>query len=180
MPQPSFISTAARRLKRCCSDKLPIQLEYLNTPATAGHALLPARVSRPASRSTNCSPWSTIWTGKRRKFDFAGVHAANIHAFFHHNDGRPPSASPIFWSAPTIPRSLCLAFQRGPWHAAEPEPRANRQGRRQPAVRIGGDRERCAPGSIRPGATSASNLPTSGALLEQIALHDKCDPSLFA
>ena len=25
--------------------KLPIQLEYLNTPATAGHALLPARVS---------------------------------------------------------------------------------------------------------------------------------------
>ena len=27
-------------------EKLPIQLEYLNTPATAGHALLPARVSR--------------------------------------------------------------------------------------------------------------------------------------
>ena len=68
--------------------KLPIQLEYLNTPATAGHALLPARVSRAAPcRSRNCSPWSTTSTGKRAKFDFAGVHAADIHAFFHRNDG---------------------------------------------------------------------------------------------
>src|SRR6185312_10825449 len=30
-------------------EKLPIQLEYLNTPATAAHATLPARVSRAVS-----------------------------------------------------------------------------------------------------------------------------------
>jgi len=67
--------------------KLPIQLEYLNTPATAAHATLPGRVSRGvASFDTLLSVVDNI-DAETAAFDFASVHAAYIEAFFHHNDG---------------------------------------------------------------------------------------------
>lgn len=68
--------------------KLPIQLEYLNTPATAGHALLPARVSRATTSFEELLTVVDDVDGETKKFDFAAVHAADIHAFFHRNDGR--------------------------------------------------------------------------------------------
>jgi len=67
--------------------KLPIQLEYLNTPATAAHASLPARVSRPATSFDELLSVIDHIDAETERFDFAGVHAANIEAFFHLNDG---------------------------------------------------------------------------------------------
>lgn len=68
-------------------DKLPIQLEYLNTPVTAGHARLPARVSRAVLSFDELLAVVNNLDEETAKFDFAGVHAANIDAFFHRNDG---------------------------------------------------------------------------------------------
>ena len=51
MPRPSFTSICGTAVEAVLLDKLPIQLEYLNTPATAGHARLPARVNRAALSS---------------------------------------------------------------------------------------------------------------------------------
>jgi surface carbohydrate biosynthesis protein len=68
-------------------EKLPLQLEYLNTPITAGHASLPARVSRPAASFDDLLSAVDNIERETEGFDFAGVHAANIEAFFHLNDG---------------------------------------------------------------------------------------------
>ena len=67
--------------------KLPLQLDYLNTPATAGHAALPARVSRSVNSLDELLGAIDRIDGETERFDFAGVHAANIEAFFHLNDG---------------------------------------------------------------------------------------------
>jgi surface carbohydrate biosynthesis protein len=67
--------------------KLPIQLDYLNTPATAGHASLPARVSRSVKSFDELLTVVDRIDAETKKFDFAAVHAANIEAFFHLNDG---------------------------------------------------------------------------------------------
>jgi surface carbohydrate biosynthesis protein len=67
--------------------KLPIQLEYLNTPATAAHATLPGRVSRAVdSFDTLLSVVDNI-DAETEAFDFADVHAKYVEAFFHRNDG---------------------------------------------------------------------------------------------
>jgi surface carbohydrate biosynthesis protein len=67
--------------------KLPIQLEYLNTPVTAGHASLPARVSRAVASFEDLLAVIDHIDVETQTFDFAGVHAVNIEAFFHRNDG---------------------------------------------------------------------------------------------
>jgi surface carbohydrate biosynthesis protein len=67
--------------------KLPVQLEYLNTPTTAGHASLPARVSRAVESFDGLLAVVDNIDAETSTFDFAGVHAANIEAFFHRNDG---------------------------------------------------------------------------------------------
>ena len=135
----------------------------------------------PPCRSTNCSPWSTTSTGKRAKFDFAGVHAADIDAFFHRNDGRAAErVADVLVGANdrrAIPSSRFRARSgaRGRTRASGKSPRA------PPACCS--DRRRpksCAPGSARPGATSASSLPTSGACSSGSPLHDGRDPSLFS
>jgi surface carbohydrate biosynthesis protein len=66
---------------------LPLQLEYLNTPATAGHAGLPARVSRPVASFGELLDAIDRIDSETERFDFDKVHAADIEAFFHHNDG---------------------------------------------------------------------------------------------
>ena len=68
--------------------KLPLQLEYLNTPATAGHAGLPARVSRRVASFDELLGAIDHVARETETFDFAGVHAADIEAFFHLNDGQ--------------------------------------------------------------------------------------------
>lgn len=68
--------------------KLPLQLEYLNTPITAGHAALPARVSRPVASFDELLGAIDNIEQETEAFDFARVHAADIEAFFHLNDGQ--------------------------------------------------------------------------------------------
>lgn len=68
--------------------KLPLQLEYLNTPTTAGHAGLPARVSRKVTSFDELLGAIDHVERETETFDFAGVHAADIEAFFHLNDGQ--------------------------------------------------------------------------------------------
>nr|WP_256464350.1 surface carbohydrate biosynthesis protein [Bradyrhizobium sp. 21] len=68
--------------------KLPLQLEYLNTPTTAAHAVLPARVSRPVGSFDQLLGAIDQVERETETFDFAGVHAADIEAFFHLNDGQ--------------------------------------------------------------------------------------------
>lgn len=67
--------------------KLPIQLEYLNTPVTAGHASLPARVSLAVDSFDALLAVIDNVEAETQAFDFAGAHADNVEAFFHHNDG---------------------------------------------------------------------------------------------
>ncbi|MET4318833.1 surface carbohydrate biosynthesis protein [Bradyrhizobium sp. CSS354] len=69
-------------------EKLPLQLEYLNTPITAGHAGLPARVSRQVSSFDELLGAIDHVERETGTFDFARVHAADIEAFFHLNDGQ--------------------------------------------------------------------------------------------
>lgn len=68
--------------------KLPLQLEYLNTPITAGHAALPARVSRKVASFDDLLGAIDHIERETESFDFAGVHAADVEAFFHLNDGQ--------------------------------------------------------------------------------------------
>jgi surface carbohydrate biosynthesis protein len=67
--------------------KLPLQLDYLNTPVTAGHAALPARVSRSVGSFNELLGAIDCIDSETDKFDFERVHAADIEAFFHLNDG---------------------------------------------------------------------------------------------
>jgi surface carbohydrate biosynthesis protein len=68
--------------------KLPLQLDYLNTPITAGHAGLPARVSRQVASFDELLGAIDYVERETGTFDFARVHAADIEAFFHLNDGQ--------------------------------------------------------------------------------------------
>ena len=119
--------------------KLPIQLEYLNTPATAGHALLPARVSRPTMSFEELLAVVDDIDGETRKFDFAGVHAADIHPYFHRNDGQAAERVADVLVGVNDRRSRSSRFRARSGAHGQSEPRADRQGRSQPAVRIGGD-----------------------------------------
>jgi hypothetical protein len=54
---------------------------------TAGHASLPARVSRSVDSFEKLLSVIDNIAEETGAFDFAGVHAANIEAFFYRNDG---------------------------------------------------------------------------------------------
>ncbi|PSO15998.1 hypothetical protein C7G42_24985 [Bradyrhizobium sp. MOS003] len=68
--------------------KLPLQLDYLNTPTTASHAVLPPRVSRRVASFDELLDAIDHIEQETETFDFARVHAADIEAFFHLNDGK--------------------------------------------------------------------------------------------
>lgn len=68
--------------------KLPLQLDYLNTLTTASHAVLPPRVSRRVASFDELLDVVDHVERETEMFDFAGVHAAHIEAFFHLNDGK--------------------------------------------------------------------------------------------
>jgi surface carbohydrate biosynthesis protein len=67
--------------------KLPIQLGYLNTPLTAGHASLPARVSRVVTSQRELLDVIDTVSRETEAFDFADIHAREIQAHLHFNDG---------------------------------------------------------------------------------------------
>lgn len=67
--------------------KLPVQMEFLNTAATAGHAKLPAQVSHHVASVSALLETLDELPRATQAFDFDGKHAEHIRPFFSHNDG---------------------------------------------------------------------------------------------
>jgi surface carbohydrate biosynthesis protein len=160
--------------------KLPIQLEYLNTPATAGHALLPARVSRPVTSFEELLAVVDDIDGETKKFDFAGVHAADIHAFFHRNDGQAAErVADVLIGVndrhqPFVSLSSALRGTR-------PNPSLGQVAKGAASLLFGS----AATERLRTWFSPARQDKRIGPsdvkhLLERIAAHDRCDPSLFS
>lgn len=160
--------------------KLPIQLEHLNTPATAGHALLPARVSRPTESFEELLAMVDDIDAETRKFDFAGVHAAEIHPFFHHNDGR---------AAERVADVLVgINDRRAPFvslssvvRGTRPNPSFGQLAKGAASLLLGSAATERLRTRFNPARREKRIEPSDvRRLLEQIAIHDKCDPSLFS
>jgi surface carbohydrate biosynthesis protein len=160
-------------------EKLPLQLEYLNTPATAGHALLPARVSRAVASFEELLAAVDHIDEETRKFDFAGVHAANIDAFFYRNDGLAAErVADILVSAknrrqPFVSLSSALRGTR-------PNPSRGQIAKGAASLVFGSAATEKLRTWVSPARRDKRIAPADvGALLERIAVHDNRDPSLF-
>ncbi len=161
-------------------DKLPIQLEYLNTPATAGHARLPARVSRAALSFDELLAVVDDLDAETAGFDFAGVHAANIDAFFHRNDGSAAErVADILVGAdrPCDPFVSLSSALRG----TRPNPSAGQIAKGAASLLLGSAVTEKLRTWSSPARRDKRIAPASvAALLERIAIHDRRDPSLFS
>lgn len=160
--------------------KLPIQLEYLNTPATAGHALLPARVSRPTRSFEELLAVVDDIDAETRKFDFAGVHAADIHPFFHRNDGQAAErvadvlAGAKERRAPFVSLSSVLRGTR-------PNPSLGQIAKGAASLLLGSAVTERLRTRFNPARREKRVEPTDvRRLLDLIAIQDNADPSLFA
>ena len=159
--------------------KLPIQLEYLNTPATAGHALLPARVSRPTMSFEELLHVIDHIDQETAKFDFDGVHAANIEAFFYRNDGRAAErVADVLVSAKDPPHpfiSLASALR-----GARPNPSAGQIAKGTASLLLGSAATEKFRTWFNPSRRDKRIDPADvAALLARIAIHDNTDPSRF-
>jgi surface carbohydrate biosynthesis protein len=159
--------------------KLPIQLEYLNTPATAGHALLPARVSRPAMAFEELLDVVDRIGEETRKFDFAGVHAANIDAFFYRNDGQAAERVADVLVGAKEPRrpfvSLASALR-----GTRPSPSAGQIAKGAASLLFGSAATEKFRTWFSPARRDKRIEPADVAvLLARIAVHDNNDPSRF-
>jgi len=160
-------------------DKLPIQLEYLNTPVTAGHARLPARVSRAVRSFDELLAVVDNLEEETAKFDFAGIHAANINAFFHRNDGLAAErVADVLVGANHSGRpfiSLTSAIR-----GSRPNPSAGQIAKGVASLVFGSAVTERLRTFVNPARRDKRIEPASVvALLERIAIHDGCDPSLF-
>jgi surface carbohydrate biosynthesis protein len=160
--------------------KLPIQLEYLNTPATAGHALLPARASRRTMSFEELLAVVDDIDAETRKFDFAGIHAAEIHPFFHHNDGRAAErvADALVGvndrRAPFVSLSSVLRGTR-------PNPSLGQIAKGAASLLFGSAVTERLRTRFNPARREKRIEPSDvRRVLERVAAHDKSDPSLFS
>lgn len=160
--------------------KLPIQLEHLNTPATAGHALLPARVSRPTRSFEELLAVVDDLDAETRKFDFAGMHAADIHPFFHRNDGQAAErvadvlAGVKDRRAPFVSLSSVLRGTR-------PNPSLGQIAKGAASLLFGSAATERLRTRFNPARREKRIEPSDvKRLLGQIAVHDQADPSLFS
>jgi surface carbohydrate biosynthesis protein len=161
-------------------EKLPIQLEYLNTPTTAAHATLPARVSRAVASFDELLKVVDRLDDETGKFDFAGVHAANIDAFFYRNDGAAAErVADVLVNAgnsrqPFVSLSSALRGTR-------PNPTAGQIAKGAASLIIGSAATEKLRTWVNPARRDKRISPADVAtLLARIAKHDKQDPSFFA
>jgi len=68
-------------------DKLPISLEFLNTPRMLGHAPLPSRISQHATSYEELADMVSRPREYAAKFPFVERYRDSIHPWFHANDG---------------------------------------------------------------------------------------------
>jgi surface carbohydrate biosynthesis protein len=159
--------------------KLPIQLEYLNTPATAGHARLPARVSRAVGSFDELLTVIDHINEETAKFDFAGIHAANIEAFFHRNDGAAADRVAnvlVDTKARREPFVSLAAALRG----SRPNPSLGQIAKGAASLAFGSAAAEKFRTWFNPARRDKRIAPADvETLLKRIASHDRRDPSLF-
>jgi surface carbohydrate biosynthesis protein len=160
--------------------KLPVQLEYLNTPATAGHALLPARVSHATASFDELVAVIDNIDGETRTFDFDGVHAANIDAFFYRNDGLAAErVADVLVGANQSRRPFVSLFSA--LRGTRPSPSPGQIAKGAASLLLGSAVTEKLRSWLNPARRDKRIEPAMVAsLLERIAVHDKSDPSLFA
>ena len=160
--------------------KLPIQLEYLNTTATAGHALLPARVSRATASFDDLLSVIDHVDVETKTFDFAGVHAANIEAFFYRNDGSAAErVANVLVGASRAHRQFTSLFSA--IKGARPSPSLGQIAKGAVSLLLGSAATEKLRSWTNPARRDKRIEPAVVAsLLERIAVHDNHEPSLFA
>ena len=160
-------------------EKLPVQLEYLNTPATAGHATLPARVSRAVTSFDELLAVVDRLDEETGKFDFAGVHGANIEAFFHHNDGAAAERVADIVLRPGDRRQPFVSLA-GALRGSRPNPSLGQIAKGAASLAFGSAATEKFRTWFSPARRDKRIEPADvGSLLQRIAVHDRRDPSLF-
>ncbi|WFU43662.1 hypothetical protein QA640_15225 [Bradyrhizobium sp. CB82] len=160
--------------------KLPLQLEYLNTPATAGHAALPARVSRTVTSFDELLSAIDRIDSETETFGFDRVHAADIAAFFHHNDGLAAErVADVLTNTPNSRRTYVslLATVKG----MRANPSVGQIAKGAASALLGSAVTERLRSQFNPVRRDKRIEPAvvSG-LLDRIAAHDHADPSQFA
>ena len=160
-------------------EKLPVQLEYLNTPATAGHALLPARVSRAVTSFDELLAVVDRLDEETRTFDFAGVHSANIEAFFYRNDGAAAErVADIVLRAND--RRRPFVSLAGALRGSRPNPSLGQIAKGAASLAFGSAATEKFRTWFSPARRDKRIEPADvGSLLRRIAVHDQRDPALF-
>ncbi|WP_346656025.1 surface carbohydrate biosynthesis protein [Bradyrhizobium sp. dw_78] len=160
-------------------EKLPIQLEYLNTPTTAAHARLPASVSRPVTSFDELLKVIDHLDEEASKFDFAGTHAVNIDAFFYRNDGAAGERIADVLIDAKNPRRPFISLSSA-LRGTRPNPSTGQIAKGAASLVLGSAVTEKLRTWISPARRDKRIGPADvGALLARIAAHDKRDPSLF-
>jgi surface carbohydrate biosynthesis protein len=160
-------------------EKLPIQLEYLNTEATAGHARLPARVSRAVMSFDELLAVIDRLDEETAKFDFAGVHAANIEAFFYRNDGAAAERVADIVLRPNDRRQPFVSLGSA-LRGSRPNPSLGQIVKGAASLVFGSAATERFRTWFSPARRDKRIEPADVAsLLKRIAIHDRRDPSLF-
>jgi surface carbohydrate biosynthesis protein len=158
--------------------KLPVQLEYLNTPVTAGHASLPARVSRPVSSFEALLAVIDDIGAETQAFDFTGVYAENVEAFFHHNDGRAAERVAEVLIAES-PRRGYVSLA-GALNGTRANPSLGQIAKGAASLLLGSAVTENLRARVNPARRDKHIAPdTVAGLLERIARHDHSAPSSF-
>lgn len=161
-------------------DKLPLQLDYLNTPATAGHAALPARVSQSVGSFNELLDAIDNIDGETQKFDFARVHAGDIEPFFHLNDGMAAErVADILTNAPNSRRPYISLIDTA--RGARSNPSVGQIAKGAASALLGSAAtERLRSQFSRARRDKRIEPAVVAGLLDRIAAQDNANPALFA
>jgi surface carbohydrate biosynthesis protein len=160
--------------------KLPIQLEYLNTPATAGHAMLPARVSRPVGSFDELLNVVDHLADETARFDFERVHAADIDAFFYRNDGAAAERLADILIGANDARSPFVSLSSA-LRGTRPKPSLGQVAKGAASLVFGSAATERFRTWFSPARRDKRIEPADvGALLQRIAVHDQRDPAGFS
>jgi len=113
------------------------------------------------------------------KFDFAGVHAANIEAFFHHNDGAAAERVADIVLRPGDRRQPFVSLA-GALRGSRPNPSLGQIAKGAASLAFGSAATEKFRTWFSPARRDKRIEPADvGSLLQRIAVHDRRDPSLF-
>jgi hypothetical protein len=118
--------------------------------------------------------------GETRKFDFTGVHAADIHPYFHRNDGRAADRVADVLVGVNDRRQPFVSLSSA-LRGTRPNPSLGQIAKGAASLLLGSAATERLRSWFSPARHDKRIEPSDvRRLLERIAAHDKCDPSLFA